>query len=51
MLDRGHLYAEDLRAAGLPDVVMDALTLRDPGPEAQSLIDEVTEARESLDKY
>lgn len=51
VLDRGHLYAEDLRAAGLPDVVMDALTLRDPGPEAQSLIDEVTEARESLDKY
>lgn len=51
VLDEDHLSIEDFRAAGLPAVVMEALTAAEPGPDARSLLAEVAEARESLDKY
>nr|WP_120491901.1 DUF4442 domain-containing protein [Corynebacterium lactis] len=51
VLELDEVTVDDYRAAGLPDVVMDALTSDAPSPAAQELIAEVVTARESLDKY
>ena len=50
-VELGDVSVEDYRAAGLPDVVIEALTADKPGAAAMSLRAEVVEARESLAKY
>ncbi|WP_295624349.1 PaaI family thioesterase [uncultured Corynebacterium sp.] len=51
VLDLGDVSLADYEAAGLPDVVIEALTADHPGDEAKSLLAEVAAARDSLDKY
>ena len=47
----GAVGEEDYRAAGLPDVVLEALTSSNPSPLAQRYLDEVETAAASLEKY
>lgn len=51
VLDYGAVTVEDYRTAGLPDVVIEALTSESPSPEAKALLADVEVARESLDKF
>ena len=51
VLPYGFTSLAEYEAAGLPEEVIDALTAENPGPEALSLLAEVAEARESLQKY
>lgn len=51
VLEFGSVSIEDYRAAGLPEVVIEALTAERPSAAAMSLRAEVVEARESLGKY
>ena len=51
VLEYGAVTLDDYRAAGLPDVVIEALASDNPGSAAMSLRAEVIDARESLGKY
>lgn len=51
VLALGHVTFEDYQAAGLPPVVLEALTSEAPSRAARQLIAQFAEARESLDKY
>ena len=53
VLEEGAVSLEDYRAAGLPEVVLEALTAapEELSADARSLLDEVREARESLARY
>ncbi|TXS84883.1 hypothetical protein CHU70_03350 [Corynebacterium sp. LK10] len=51
VLEYGDVTVDDYRAAGLPDVVIEALTSDNPSPAAQQLLADVVTARESLTKF
>ncbi|MFC3850400.1 PaaI family thioesterase [Corynebacterium hansenii] len=51
VLEYGSVSLEDYRAAGLPEVVIEALTSDSPSGAAMSLRAEVVDARESLNRY
>lgn len=51
ILELGEVTVDDYRAAGLPEVVLEALTSDTPSAHAQELLAEVVTARESLAKY
>lgn len=51
VLDLGAVTVDDYRAAGLPAVVIEALTAERPGAAARQLRSEVDVARTSLQKY
>lgn len=51
VLELGDVSLDDFRAAGLPDVVIEALSSDHPGDAAMSLRAEVVQARESLGRY
>lgn len=51
VLEYGDVTVADYHAAGLPDVVVEALTSDNPSPAAQQLLADVVTARESLAKF
>ncbi len=51
VLEYGFTSVEEYKAAGLPPVVIEALTSDNPGEEAQRLLEEVARARASLGEY
>lgn len=51
VLEKGAVTLEDYEAAGLPAVVIEALTSSNPSDAAQQLLVDVQVSRESLEKY